>query len=173
MFTAVPPCCLDVSFGMIPLTLISYETCTLGWWLGGRYSHLLGRRWDGIIDLTVEFPEYAEGDKYMCIPLWDGLPPTPAQLEEAANFAADCYCDNTDDNPHGQVLIHCAHGRGRSTTVMCAALVKTQLFPTWQAAFDAIKSGRPVVRLNSKMQQALTQWQATYIDNAVTDKKND
>ena len=138
-----------------------------GWWLGGRYAHWLKDRqhFDGIVDLTVEFPEYAKGDRYLCLPLWDGVPPTPDQLEEAATFSSICYHRSPQ---HGHVLIHCAHGRGRSTTVMCAALVKSGLYPTWQEAFDAIQALRPVVRLNNKMKQALTEWQETYIDKIKT-----
>jgi len=129
-----------------------------GWWIGGRYSHLLNKTWGGIIDLTVEFPELCKCKNYLCIPVWDGVPPSPDQLEESATFAAHSKKD-------GDVLIHCAHGRGRSTTVMCAALVKYGLYSSWQEAFDAVKPGRPVVKLNAKMKDALTRWQLQYIDS--------
>ena len=131
-----------------------------GWWVGGCYSHELNRDWGGIVDLTVEFPEscFDRSESYLCIPTWDGVPASPAQLEEAATYAAKA-------RERGDVLIHCAHGRGRSTTVMCAALVKAGLYPTWQEAFEkGIKPGRPVCKLNSKMRQALTDWQADYVD---------
>lgn len=129
-----------------------------GWWIGGRYSHLLNKTWGGIIDLTVEFPELCKCKNYLCIPVWDGVPPSPDQLEESATFAVHSKKD-------GDVLIHCAHGRGRSTTVMCAALVKYGLYSSWQEAFDAVKPGRPVVKLNAKMKDALTRWQLQYIDS--------
>jgi protein-tyrosine phosphatase len=136
---------------VLPLNIIAFS----GWWIGGRYSHLLRKKWGGIVDLTVEFPEYCKTQHYLCIPIWDGVPPTPDQLEQAALFAVNSKKD-------GDVLFHCAHGRGRSTTTMCAALVKSGMFTSWQEAFNAIKPGRPVVKLNTKMKNALTQWQQKY-----------
>lgn len=126
-----------------------------GWWVGGRYAHELGRRWAGTIDLTCEFPETCAQERYMLLRCWDGVPPTPEQLEAAASFALQARL-------HGDVLVHCAHGRGRSTTTMCACLVKAGLHPTWEAAFNAVKKRRPVCKLNRKMQAALTAWQEQY-----------
>ena len=131
-----------------------------GWWVGGCYAHELNRDWAGVIDLTVEFPErcFDRCESYLLVPTWDGVPADPAQLEEAATF-------DVKARERGDVIIHCAHGRGRSTTVMCAALVKAGLYSTWQEAFEkGIKPGRPVCKLNSKMRQALTEWQADYVD---------
>ena len=39
----------------------------------------------------------------------------------------------------GDVLVHCAHGKGRSTCVLCACLVRAGLFATWRDAFDAVR----------------------------------
>merc|ERR1711957_740274 len=64
----------------------------------------------------------------------------------------------------GDGLVHCAHGRGRSTTVMCACLVKFGLYPNWEAALEAIKKRRRVAKLNRAMRAALTAWQAKYVD---------
>lgn len=126
-----------------------------GWWVGGRYSHELGRRWAGTIDLTCEFPESSTQDKYLLIECWDGVPPTPEQLEEAAQFGVSAH-------ERGDVLVHCAHGRGRSTTTLCACLVRAGQYPTWEDAFAAIKQKRKVVKLNASMRKALTEWQAKY-----------
>ncbi len=131
-----------------------------GWWVGGCYAHELNKDWAGIIDQTVECPEPCinRTKAYFLLPTWDGVPATPEQLEEAATFAVEA-------RKNGDVLVHCAHGRGRSTTVMCACLVKAGLYPTWQEAFEiGIKPGRPVCKLNSKMRQNLAAWQATYVD---------
>jgi len=129
-----------------------------GWWVGGCYGHELGKEWGGIVDLTVEFPERMTTKSYLSIPTWDGVPATPSQLEEAAVFAVEAH-------KKGDVMVHCAHGRGRSTTVMCACLVKAGLYPTWQEAFEkGIKPGRAVCKLNSLMKKALTAWQEEYVD---------
>ncbi|CAE7354602.1 Uncharacterized protein YnbD [Symbiodinium microadriaticum] len=126
-----------------------------GWWVGGRNSNELGKRWAGNIDLTCEFPETSTQDRYLLIECWDGVPPTPDQLEEAAQFAVAAH-------ERGDVLVHCAHGRGRSTTTLCACLVRAGLYPTWEEAFHAIKQKRRVVKLNRSMRMALTEWQAKY-----------
>lgn len=129
-----------------------------GWWVGGCYGHELNKEWGGIVDLTVEFPERMITKSYLSIPTWDGVPATPAQLEEAASFAVEA-------RQSGDVMVHCAHGRGRSTTVMCACLVKAGLFPTWQEAFDkGIKPGRSVCKLNGLMKKALAAWQEQFVD---------
>lgn len=131
-----------------------------GWWVGGMYADTLGKDWGGIIDLTVEFPERCINSTkaYKLIASWDGVPASPEKLEEAATFAVEA-------RKQGDVLIHCAHGRGRSTTTMCAALVKAGLFPTWQDAFEkGIKPQRSVCKLNKRMREALQKWQDLYVD---------
>lgn len=131
-----------------------------GWWVGGCYACELDKDWAGIVDLTVEFPEECidRSDSYHLIATWDGVPATPRQLEEAAAYAVQARAK-------GDVLVHCAHGRGRSTTVMCACLVKAGLFDTWQEAFEkGIKPNRSVCKLNGLMRTALTDWQAEYVD---------
>lgn len=134
-----------------------------GWYVGGCYGHeLQEKQWAGVIDLTVEFPETTiqKTYSYLSIPTWDGIPASPEQLEEGANFALAAH-----QSGRGDILIHCAHGRGRSTTMMCAALVKVGLFPTWEEAFEkGIKPGRSVCKLNRRMKQNLTEWQRIYVD---------
>jgi len=135
-----------------------------GWWVGGCYSNELNKDWGGVIDLTVEFPESCinRTQDYLLVTSWDGVPPEPIRLEKAANFAVEA-------RKKGDVLIHCAHGRGRSTTVMCAALVKAGLFPTWQEAFEkGIKPHRSVCKLNRRMRNNLTEWQMQYVDKKKT-----
>lgn len=131
-----------------------------GWWVGGCYSNQLNKDWGGVVDLTVEFPEscITRTKAYHLVTSWDGVPPDPARLEKAAVFAANARKD-------GDVLIHCAHGRGRSTTVMCAALVRAGLYDTWEEAFEkGIKPGRSVCKLNRRMRDTLAEWQETYVD---------
>ena len=96
-----------------------------GWWIGGRYASELNRKWACTIDLTNEFPESCRNKTfaYMLIPCWDGTPPAPRDIERAARFAADHV-------ERGDVMVHCAHGRGRSTCVM----VRTSLAHTHSAS---------------------------------------
>jgi protein-tyrosine phosphatase len=130
-----------------------------GWWIGGRYGHELKKKWAGIVDLTVEFPELSidATKEYMCVPIWDGTPPTPELIEKAAVFAAEC-------SKSGDVMVHCAHGRGRSTCVMVACLVRAGKFHTWEEAFKHAKQYRPCIKLNAIMRSALTEWESTYSD---------
>jgi protein-tyrosine phosphatase len=134
-----------------------------GWWVGGCYAHELNKDWAAVIDLTVEFPEICiqRTASYLSIPTWDGVPCSALQLNEAADFAVAAK-----QQYGGDVLVHCAHGRGRSTTVMCACLVKAGLYNTWQEAFEkGIKPQRSVCKLNRRMRQVLTEWQELYVDD--------
>lgn len=130
-----------------------------GWWVGGRYAADLGKHWAGVVDMTCEFPEglASSTEQYLLLPCWDGVPPPPDALERAAQFA-------TSARAAGDVLVHCAHGRGRSTTVMCACLVKSELYPNWELALEAIKRHRRVAKLNRAMRSALSTWQSQYVD---------
>ncbi|GKY92631.1 hypothetical protein MPSEU_000233200 [Mayamaea pseudoterrestris] len=139
-----------------------------GWWLGGCYAHKLDKDWTGIVDLTVEFPESCikRTRDYLSIQTWDGVPASPDQIEQAACFAVEAQKD-------GDVLIHCAHGRGRSTTIMTACLVKAGLYSDWEKAFDlGIKPYRPCCKLNVRMRQNLTEWQTKYASNGEVKKEN-
>ncbi|EED93537.1 predicted protein [Thalassiosira pseudonana CCMP1335] len=124
-----------------------------GWWVGGCYAYKLNKQWAAVIDLTVEFPEgcIASTKRYLCLPTWDGVPCSPVQLEQAAQFCIEARENwkqlqqkgEVEGEPH--ILIHCAHGRGRSTTVACAALVKSGLYSNWEEALEVgIRPGRPV-----------------------------
>jgi hypothetical protein len=133
-----------------------------GWWIGGCYGHRLDKDWAGVIDLTVEFPEKCinRTRAYFSTPTWDGVPAPIDQIEEAASFAV------TASQQGGPVLVHCAHGRGRSTTIMCACLVKAGLFPTWEEAFaQGIKPYRSCCSLNKRMRENLKKWQETYVSS--------
>lgn len=134
-----------------------------GWWVGGRYGAELGKTWAGVIDMTCEFPEGCAADtyEYLLVPCWDGVPPTPEALERAALFGLSA-------REGGDVMVHCAHGRGRSTTVMCACLVKAGMHKNWESALEAIKKRRKVAKLNSAMRAALSSWQSQYMQTTPT-----
>lgn len=135
-----------------------------GWWVGGCYGHELGKEWGGVVDLTVEFPESCRNHTkhYLSAPTWDGVPLGPDDLEAAAIFAVEA-------RKEGDVLVHCAHGRGRSTTVMCACLVRAGLYDNWKDAFEkGIKPYRSVCKLNKRMRENLAAWQEQYVDGKKT-----
>lgn len=142
-----------------------------GWWVGGCYAHRLGKQWAGVVDLTTEFPERCRPHtaRYLCLPTWDGVPCSPVQLEEAAAFCLEAREAWTRERGGAggppQVLVHCAHGRGRSTTVMCAALVKAGAFATYEEALEeGIRPGRPCCKLNKMMRASLAEWQWLYVE---------
>ena len=91
--------------------------------------------------------------------MWDGTPPTPELIEKGASFAAAA-------SRRGDVCVHCAHGRGRSTTLCVAALVRAGRHKTWEEALVACKEHRPCVKLNSKMRKALNEWQLQFGNRA-------
>jgi len=136
-----------------------------GWWIGGCYAAQLERRWAATVDLTVEFSEgcFQTSTKYLLVACWDGTPPPPREIESAANFAASA-------SQQGDVLVHCAHGRGRSTCVMVACLVRAGLFPSWREAFESCRKHRKGIKLNGKMTRALDEWETTYNPNVVWEK---
>ena len=45
--------------------------------------------------VSVSLPDAGE---YLLLPCWDGVPPTPAQIEQAAQLAADGY-------QHGDIMV--------------------------------------------------------------------
>jgi protein-tyrosine phosphatase len=146
-----------------------------GWWVGGCYANRLDDdHWAGIVDLTVEFPERCRERtlRYLCLPTWDGVPCTPDQLEKAATFCVESREEwnrlrktGGVEDVEPRILVHCAHGRGRSTTVMCAALVKMGLFPNYIEALErGIQPGRPCCKLNAMMRANLAEWQRIYVD---------
>ncbi|GAB5369760.1 hypothetical protein AAMO2058_001433400 [Amorphochlora amoebiformis] len=134
------------------------------WHIGGWPSD--GKRLppmvQSVIDCTCELPrEFTVGRKsmvkeYLCVPLWDAMGPTINQLDHAARWAVSQRSLNRS------VLIHCAHGHGRSATVLCAALVASGEARSCLGALRTIKQYRPRARLNSAQSAALRAWADRY-----------
>mmetsp|Transcript_20338 Transcript_20338/g.81297 ORF Transcript_20338/g.81297 Transcript_20338/m.81297 type:complete len:266 (-) Transcript_20338:2896-3693(-) len=163
----VPTWCytrVHTSFGKRYHGVLEANEILEGWWLGGRYADRVKERparFAGVVDLTCELPERLRGatDSYKLVAVWDGTPPSPERIDDAAAFCVDARAKH---NGAGHVLVHCAHGRGRSTTVFVAALVKAGKFDDWRDAFAACKRRRPCVKLNRAMRDALDAWQREY-----------
>ena len=56
------------------------------------------------------------------------------------------------------VLVHCAHGHGRSATVLAAVLIAEGQARGVDDAEGLLKAQRPRVRLNARQRAALKQW---------------
>mmetsp|Transcript_491 Transcript_491/g.1102 ORF Transcript_491/g.1102 Transcript_491/m.1102 type:complete len:303 (+) Transcript_491:113-1021(+) len=146
-----------------------------GLWVGGVYSDRLGKEWAGVVDATSEFPERCRGStkRYLCLPTWDGVPACPEDLEKAAEFIVEARENwnqlakegKVEGEPH--ILVHCAHGRGRSTTIMCAAMVRIGLYSNYEEALEkGIRPVRPVCKLNKMMRTSLSEWQRIYVEGS-------
>ena len=125
-----------------------------GLWIGGvrSYDVKAHSEWQGVVDLTNEFPELSHRNEYLNLQVSDGNAPTLAQLDAACEFVAA-------NAKRGPVLVHCAFGVGRSTTVLCAVLVALEYAPNIEAAFRMIKKKRACVRLDRTMRSALERWE--------------
>ena len=56
------------------------------------------------------------------------------------------------------VYVHCAHGHGRSTVVLCAALVAAGHANSFEEAFQEVRALRPRVKLNFRQRKTLVEW---------------
>ena len=75
-------------------------------------------KWATVVDVTNELPRLSNCRNYLNVQSWDGVPPSVEDIRTAVKFITDC------EKP---VLVHCAHGKGRSVTVVCAYLVAAQV----------------------------------------------
>jgi len=125
-----------------------------GFYVGGWFSYELGVEWDAVVDLCCELPKRCKAKKYLCCPQWDGV----TTCEDVAVAASLLVEESKKAGKGGKVLVHCAHGVGRSTTVMRAALVEAGFFKDTDESFAHIKSKRKVVKDNPRFQKVLAQW---------------
>eukprot|EP00891_Asterochloris_glomerata_P004794 jgi/Astpho2/4794/e_gw1.00067.240.1_t len=105
-----------------------------------------------IVDCTCELPRRHEQLPYFLLPTWDTHGPDPVLIEDAVQWAAQ---QRRAGHP---VFVHCAHGHGRSTVVLCAALVEFGIAKTFEEAFQLIQNERPRVKLNVRQRKALEDW---------------
>ncbi len=105
-----------------------------------------------VLNVCAEFGDLAglgRDRPYRRVPMFDGLAPTPRQLEEAVGWAAEQH------RAGKSVLIHCAQGHGRSATVMAAVLVELGIDGA-EAALDRIRKARPGARPSAAQRDAVT-----------------
>lgn len=69
-----------------------------------------------VLDVTCELPR-THHHKYLCLPTWDTQAPSAAAIQTGVDWALGHV------EAGRPVYIHCAHGHGRSATVLAAVLL--------------------------------------------------
>ena len=105
-----------------------------------------------VVDLTCDLEQRVCHPRYVCVPTWDGYPPTVAQLDTAVAAILDARTHSH------RVLVHCQYGIGRSCMVVCAALYAMGLCADWRDAYTFVTIRRPVVKLSPSYKKRLTEW---------------
>ena len=103
-----------------------------------------------LIDVTAEFQSFAAlrtNYTYWTLPTLDARSAKAPILKEFATRIANWS--------QGDIYIHCAKGRGRSTTLLVAVLIERGLAQDIDEAIDLIRSKRPQVRLHAPQRQVL------------------
>ena len=104
---------------------------------------------EGIVDLCAELPGPAgRGGFYAVRPLLDLVPPTPAQLQDAARAVEQA-------RRHGTVLVCCALGYSRSAAVAAAWLLTTGRAADAEAAVAQVARARPHLVLDAAAQASV------------------
>lgn len=105
-----------------------------------------------VVDVTAELPASARGLAYRCLPVWDTTAPTSAQLAGAAAWVRE-------QRALGRaVLVHCAHGHGRSCVVLCALLVAAGVAADEHEAFAMVVAQRRLARLNAHQTPGMVEY---------------
>ncbi|KAL3153932.1 hypothetical protein ABBQ32_013494 [Trebouxia sp. C0010 RCD-2024] len=123
---------------------------TDGWYIGGWPS---SSKWmppgnPSIVDCTCELPR-RHSNTYLCLPTWDTHAPDVQLVEDGVKWLLQ-------QRQHGRpVYVHCAHGHGRSTVVLCAALVASGYANSFEEAFQQVRAQRPRVKLNYRQRRTL------------------
>lgn len=121
-------------------------------WLGRlpRGTEMRDANFSALCDLTAELPA-PQGDwRYHNLPWLDLLPPSAAQLREAAAAIEDL-------STHGKTLVCCALGFSRSVCAVVAWLVLTGRSPGVQEAVALVRQLRPALVLRPAHLAALEQ----------------
>lgn len=110
-----------------------------------------------ILDVTCELPLQVEASGYLMIPVWDTHAPSSIQIEIGVRWAL-----KQEREEKRCILIHCAHGHGRSACMMAAILIAKGLVGTVEEAEAMMKKERPRVRLNPRQKEAVEMWLKKY-----------
>mmetsp|Transcript_21590 Transcript_21590/g.59998 ORF Transcript_21590/g.59998 Transcript_21590/m.59998 type:complete len:260 (+) Transcript_21590:34-813(+) len=124
-----------------------------GWYIGGwpRTPQHLPAGGPAVLDCTCELPRL-HTLPYKCLPTWDCQGPTADLIHEGVVWAEE-------QRRQGKgVLVHCAHGHGRSCTVLCAALIREGTADSIDGALELVQKDRPRAKLNTSQRASLQEW---------------
>jgi hypothetical protein len=125
-----------------------------GWPANERLLPPRGKSGIAICDVTCELPRRAmSADMYCMVPCWDSHAPSPNAIDTAVHWVLGRLEEEYS------VLIHCAHGHGRSAVVTGGVLRALGLAATVVDAGEIMKKARPLVKMNSRQLEALADWE--------------
>lgn len=107
-----------------------------------------------LFDCCAEIPCSSKA-KYEHYTTLDLIPVQQNQLNQAVDLFEQLIKENIHGNKSEKLLIFCALGYSRSTSILIAWLLKKQIFKTVNEALNAIKKARPWIVLNTQQIQEL------------------
>ena len=116
-----------------------------------------------VLDVTCELPCKVRDscDAYHLVPVWDTHSPSVSAIQHAVEWAVE-FLQPASEGDERMLYVHCAHGHGRSATVLGALLIATGRADNVSDAVKLMKKGRPRVRLNTRQQLGLQGWFSDY-----------
>lgn len=130
--------------------------------LGGVPSKSTDYRWiqengiSAVLNVTREWEDDEDffrrnGIEYKSIPVDDLTAPSINQISLGVEFIQTILVRG------GKILVHCAKGRGRSATLLCAYMAENSQL-TLPQALDKLKKVRPLVSINRKQLSAIEEY---------------
>lgn len=115
---------------------------------------------NGLVDLCVEFPSSASvygvaDEDYLSIPALDGTAPSLADLRQSVDWIEAKLAAGR------KVLVHCAAGHGRSSTIVACVLIARGLAADAGSAERLMKAARPLVSLNRSQRAQVERYAAS------------
>lgn len=119
-----------------------------GVWLGRIPSAHESAAYATVVDLCAELPGASSAGRWICLPMLDLVPPTPAQLRNAA-----ATIERARDE--GPVLVCCALGYSRSAAALAAWLLTTRTANTLPEAIDQVREARPRIVISAALRDRI------------------